>query len=170
MLVRSALVSACSRTPTVPFRGPLQPFSLSSTRRSQLENVLEGGAPQPVQVTKVSPTGIELADGLVITSSCIFLGGKVFLWRVPPTLWSGWEKERFEIFEVAVPKPGASSLRQPIARTYISWGMFTELLIFGTGESTVAPPTAIRRYLHELGIGMEIMDTVCAGRFLLHIG
>jgi len=104
-----------------------------------LENVLEGGPPQPVQVNKVSPTGIELADGLVITSSCIFLGGKVFLWKVPPTLWKGWDRERFELFEVAVPKP--------------------ELLILGTGESTVAPPTFIRQYLHKLGIGLEIMDT-----------
>jgi hypothetical protein len=68
--------------------------------------MLDGGSPQPVQVNTVSSAGIEMADGLVVTSSCIFLGGKLFLWKVPSTLWNGWDKERFEIFEVTIPKPG----------------------------------------------------------------
>lgn len=88
-------------------------FNQSILRYSPLENVLDGGAPLPVQVSKISPAGIELADGLVITSSCIFLGGKVFLWKVPPTLWSGWENDRFEVFEVAIPKPGEPLLTIP---------------------------------------------------------
>jgi NADH dehydrogenase [ubiquinone] 1 alpha subcomplex assembly factor 3 len=155
MLAHPVRLSTCARTCFITQKRLIKPFSSSSVARSQLENVLEGGPVQPVQVNKVSPTGIELADGLVITSSCIFLGGKVFLWKVPPTLWNGWDKERFELFEVAVPKPGASCTSKS---SHLQHSI--ELLLFGTGESTVAPPTAIRQYLHKLGIGLEIMDTV----------
>jgi len=118
---------------------PTRYFSTSLARRSKLENVLDGGPPLPVQVTRVSTAGIELADGLVVTSSCIFLGGKVFLWKVPPTLWNAWDNDRFEIFEVTIPKP--------------------EILLLGTGLSTIPPPTWMRQHLRRLGIGIEVMDT-----------
>lgn len=78
-----------------------------------LTNILAGDIPPPVQVKSVTQSGITLQDGLIIPSACIFLEGKVFLWDVPLTagreagsLWKGWGKERFELFEVVVPKPG----------------------------------------------------------------
>ena len=59
-----------------------------------------------MQVRKMTGGGIELEDGLILPSSCIFLDGEVFLWNVPSTLWDGWSKEHFKVFEVVVPKPG----------------------------------------------------------------
>jgi NADH dehydrogenase [ubiquinone] 1 alpha subcomplex assembly factor 3 len=106
MLSTSTFRLKCIKPSTILSLSLRRSFSSSTVRRFPLENVLDGSSPQPVQVTAVSSAGIEMADGLVITSSCIFLGGKVFLWKVPSTLWNGWDKERFEIFEVTIPKPG----------------------------------------------------------------
>jgi len=72
--------------------------------------MLAGDVPPPVQVNSISERGLQLADGLVLSSSCIFLEGKVFLWDAPDKLWEGWTKEHFEIFDVVVPKPGRDSL------------------------------------------------------------
>jgi len=70
-------------------------------------NMLAGDIPPPVQVSSITSAGIQLADGLVLPSACIFLDGKVFLWDVPPRLWDGWGREHWNVFEVVVPKPGA---------------------------------------------------------------
>lgn len=61
-----------------------------------------------IQVRNVSEEGgIELEDGLTLRSSCILVGGRVFLWKTPEGKpWNGWTKEDFEIFEVVAPKPG----------------------------------------------------------------
>ncbi|ETW84162.1 hypothetical protein HETIRDRAFT_247083, partial [Heterobasidion irregulare TC 32-1] len=104
-----------------------------------LTNILAGEVPPPVQVKSVSSAGIHLQDGLLLSSSCIFLEGKVFLWDVPPTLWQGWSKERFELFELVVPKP--------------------EILLLGTGETVSPPPALLRQYLGSLGIQIEVMNT-----------
>jgi len=71
-----------------------------------LTNILAGDVPPPVQVNCVTPDGIELANGLVLPSACIFLDGKVFLWDVPISLWSGWSKDHFEVFQMVSPRPG----------------------------------------------------------------
>jgi hypothetical protein len=87
----------------------LRPSSAYSVRRfatGGLENILAGDLAPPVQVKSLGPNGIQLADGLEIPSACIFLEGKVFLWNVPQTLWKGWDKEHFQVFETVVPKPG----------------------------------------------------------------
>ena len=82
-----------------------------------LTNILSGGEAPAVQVKTVSPKGIQLSDGLILPSACIFLDGKVFLWNVPAKPWDGWKQEHFEIFETVVPKPGqllrVSRLRVP---------------------------------------------------------
>ena len=90
--------------------GSSRPIQSSAVcRDSSFTNILAGDIPLPVQVNSVSANGIKLADGLLIPSACIFLGGKVFLWDPPSTLWDGWTTEHFEIFEVVVPKPGICS-------------------------------------------------------------
>jgi len=71
-----------------------------------LENILGGGPAPPVQVKSIGEEGIQLADGLVIPSACIFLDGQVFLWNIPSKPWKDWTKEHFRIFDVVVPKPG----------------------------------------------------------------
>jgi hypothetical protein len=96
---------------------PLKLNSLTHARRSSgFTNILASEIPPPVQVQSMTDAGIILSDGLIISGPCIFLEGKVFLWDVPSTLWDGWGKERFEIFDVVVPKPGEDPL--PLVEVY----------------------------------------------------
>jgi NADH dehydrogenase [ubiquinone] 1 alpha subcomplex assembly factor 3 len=53
----------------------------------------------------MTPGGMQLQDGLLLPGACIFLEGKVFLWDIPHDV-TKWTKERFEVFETVVPKPG----------------------------------------------------------------
>ncbi|KAF9461999.1 DUF498-domain-containing protein [Collybia nuda] len=102
-------------------------------------NMLADDNPPAVQVNSITEEGIQLADGLLLPSACIFLEGKVFLWDVPKELWGGWGKEHFEIFETVVPKP--------------------EILLLGTGRRISQAPPALRTYLNQLGIQVDVMDT-----------
>jgi len=82
--------------------------------------------------------------GLILPSACIFLGGRVFLWNVPPVTggasnWDAWNIDHFKVFEVVVPKP--------------------EILILGTGEKAIIPPPKVRQYLSSIGIQLDIMNT-----------
>ncbi|KAG9218763.1 hypothetical protein PLEOSDRAFT_1064392 [Pleurotus ostreatus PC15] len=108
-------------------------------RSSTFTNILADAAPPPVLVDSITEEAIRLHDGLMIPSACIFLDGKVFLWDVPSTLWSGWTQSQFKIFEVVRPRP--------------------EMLILGTGKSLALPPPFLRSHLSQLGIQLETMDT-----------
>ena len=74
---------------------------------TKFTNILAGANVPPVQVKRVTAEGVQLADGLMIPSACLFIEGRVFLWNVPPTPWQDWKPEHFEIFDAIVPKPGA---------------------------------------------------------------
>ena len=37
---------------------------------------------------------------------------------------------------------------------------FTEILLLGMGKSVALPPPALRKYLNEIGIQVDILDTV----------
>ncbi|KII94600.1 hypothetical protein PLICRDRAFT_33402 [Plicaturopsis crispa FD-325 SS-3] len=113
--------------------------TLRADTRAGLTNVLAGDTPPPIIISSLDEKGIHLEDGLNIPSACIFLDGNVFLWDVPSTLWDGWTKEHFEIFETVVPKP--------------------ELLLFGTGKSMSLLPPHLRLHLNKIGIQTEISDT-----------
>ncbi|KAI0921216.1 hypothetical protein AcW2_006262 [Taiwanofungus camphoratus] len=104
-----------------------------------LTNILEGLPPSTLQVKTITSEGIQLADGLILPSACIFLDGKVFLWDVPEKQWEGWDKKHFEIFEIVVPKP--------------------EILLFGTGKKVSLVPPNLRQYLNQTGIQVDVMDT-----------
>lgn len=80
---------------------------LRNQKWSQLTNILASEIPPPVQVKSITAAGLLLQDGRLLPSACIFLEGEVLLWDVPPTLWNGWDKSKFEVFDVVVPKPGA---------------------------------------------------------------
>ncbi|KAF8645515.1 hypothetical protein AX16_007799 [Volvariella volvacea WC 439] len=108
-------------------------------RDKSFTNILADDTPPPVQVKSISEEGIQLSDGLLIPSACVFLEGQVFLWDVPQTSWQSWSKEYFELFEVVVPRP--------------------EILILGTGKTLSQPPPFIRQHLASLGIQLEVMDT-----------
>ncbi|KAF8338793.1 NADH dehydrogenase 1 alpha subcomplex assembly factor 3 [Cantharellus anzutake] len=94
-----------------------------------------------VAVKTITNKGIELVDGLVLPSACIFIGGRVFLWNVPPitTSWDAWNLDHFKIFEVVIPRP--------------------EILILGTGEKSLIPPPEIKKYLSSIGVQLDVMNT-----------
>ncbi|KAJ7571804.1 NADH dehydrogenase 1 alpha subcomplex assembly factor 3, partial [Mycena floridula] len=106
---------------------------------SAFVNILAGDSPPPVQVSSISQKGIQLADGLLLPSSCVFLEGQVFLWDVPSSLWDGWKTDHFELFDVVVPKP--------------------EILLLGTGQRISQPPAFLRTHLRKMGIQLDVMDT-----------
>lgn len=82
------------------------PVSRSGDVPTHFTNILAGANMPAVQIKNVTQEGIQLEDGLILPSSCLFIEGKVFLWNVPPTPWEGWKPEHFEIFDTVVPKPG----------------------------------------------------------------
>lgn len=85
---------------------PMHTTAIHRNTPTALSNMLSSGPAPPVQVKRISPAGIELVDGLILPSACIFLEGNVFLWDVPPALSSDWSTDKFQLFEVVVPKPG----------------------------------------------------------------
>jgi hypothetical protein len=152
--LRTGLANSPTRATNISSRPRF--FSVARPRHSGLENIFTSSI-EGVSVSSVSPTGIHLSDGLFITSACIFLGGKALLWRVPSTLWDGWTPEAFQVLEVVAPRPGESN-----ASSYIhaAANLHSEILIIGTGTSVLPPPPDIRKYIQQLGVGLEIMDTV----------
>lgn len=86
---------------------PLHATSYVRESPTKFTNILAGANVPKTQVKTVTLEGFHLEDGRIVPGPCIFLEGKVFLWNVPPTLWDGWKPEHFEVFDVAVPKPGA---------------------------------------------------------------
>lgn len=123
--------------------------------------MLASDVPPPVQVSSVGPTGIKLADGLVLTGPVVFLDGKVLLWDVPEThAWEEWTKEHWQVFQVVVPKPGGSCRVVLLGSVGVVDARTIEILIFGTGARMALVPSSIRGYVKELGIQMDVMDTV----------
>jgi hypothetical protein len=102
----------CMLSTVLRSRSPLRALHTARTLRNQkwpqLTNILAGEIPPPVQVKSITPAGVLLQDGRLFPSACIFLEGEVLLWDVPPTPWKGWDESKFEVFDVVVPKPGAS--------------------------------------------------------------
>jgi len=100
----STTLGLCTRHLCIPH--PRRIHASSTSRNSSFTNILADENPPPVQVKSITNQGINLADGLMIPSACIFLEGKVYLWDVPSTLWAEWTKDHFEIFETVIPRPG----------------------------------------------------------------
>ncbi|KAF8180168.1 NADH dehydrogenase 1 alpha subcomplex assembly factor 3 [Pholiota molesta] len=147
-ITKAAALSLSKSTPRLLLGCRRTLHTTSTLRDRSFTNFLADDNPPPVQVSSISDSGIQLADGLVLPGPCIFLEGKVFLWDVPDNKawskvkeerWQAWGKEFFEIFEVVGPKP--------------------EILLLGTGKILVQPPPFIREYLTTLGIQLEVLDT-----------
>jgi NADH dehydrogenase [ubiquinone] 1 alpha subcomplex assembly factor 3 len=138
-----------------------------------LPNILAGGPAPPVVVESLTSEGLKLADGLKIPGACIFLEGEVLLWDVPsPDTWAKMKpeevQERFQVFEVVVPKPGSPTTYTLNLKQDCYQRIYTEILILGTGKSLALPPPKLREYLNQLGIQLDVMDTVsCSSLFSL---
>ncbi len=109
-----------------------------------LTNILADDNPPAVQVKRITNQGIQLVDGLVLPSACIFLEGQVFLWDVPQTLWEGWGKEHLEIFDLVSPRPGPFYILFSGLRMLISNRNFTSRYGRAIGAAT-----AICSDIHE---------------------
>ena len=147
-------------------RAPLRAFHTARVLRnqkwSQLTNILASDVPPPVQVKSISTAGVLLQDGRLLPSACIFLEGEVLLWDVPPIPWKGWDEGKFEVFDVVVPKPGASLPARATQRGLMILYpfCFPEILLIGTGKSVNPLPATLRQYLNKLGIQVDVMDSV----------
>jgi hypothetical protein len=108
----------------------LRPLATSSTRlapqsirtltstapRLSLQNLFDTPDLPHLSVSKLTPKGFHLSDGLVVPGGLIFAGGRALLWDVDPPsegagggiegYWKGWREERFRVFETVVPRPG----------------------------------------------------------------
>ena len=155
-------------------RAPLRAFHTARVLRnqkwSQLTNILAGEIPPPVQVKSITTAGVLLQDGRLLPSACIFLEGEVLLWDVPPIAWKGWDESRFEVFDVVVPKPGASPLSAHRTRIdhSVPFLFSPEILLIGTGKSVNPLPTILRQHLNKLGIQVDVMDLVRDASLLAH--
>ncbi|OSX60202.1 hypothetical protein POSPLADRAFT_1034858 [Postia placenta MAD-698-R-SB12] len=156
MLVRSATRALSLRTSGQRFLHA-SPYRLNQA--GGFTNMLEGGPAPAVQVKTITPDGIQLADGLVIPSACIFLDGKVFLWDVPEKQWEGWDKKHFEIFEMVVPKPGETWTLLLLHNVSNYSLPPVEILLLGTGKTVSFVPPALRQYLNQTGIQVDVMST-----------
>ncbi|GAA5991093.1 hypothetical protein JCM11641_004430 [Rhodosporidiobolus odoratus] len=103
----------------------------------------------PVNITSLTPSaGFILSDGLVIPSPIMMIDGAVFLWDVGhPTKgkdvmgreWDGWNEEKLKIFEALSPRP--------------------EILLVGTGTAPLFAPPSFKKYLNNLGIQVDVLDS-----------
>ena len=166
-----AALRSCTRRTHLSIR-TLHASSIRTTnhRPTSLTNILASEVPPPVQVASVSTAGIKLADGLVFSGPVVFLEGKVFLWDVPnggfvtgsgvdTKKWDAWNKGHWSIFETVVPRPGKLCYL-----LYMYAHGLSEILVFGTGARMEFVPPRIRSYTKELGIQLEVMDTVSPSR------
>ena len=118
-----------------------------------------------------------------MTQPFLLLNGEVFLWNPPeaPKLqagisagndaWSAWlDKEEgrdriWKVLEIVTPKPGTPILslcwlQLRIAMLSSSPFNHTEILLFGTGATTLPVPSQIRAYLGgQLGIQLDVQDS-----------
>ncbi|KIK64772.1 hypothetical protein GYMLUDRAFT_160733 [Collybiopsis luxurians FD-317 M1] len=142
----SSIQTSFFHTSAVSSSGP----GSGSSKPLPFTNILASDIPPPVQVASITPSGIQLSDGLIIPGPVVFLEGKVFLWDVPRALlsssWGGEAEEDkqlirdvFGIFESVIPKP--------------------EILLLGTGKTIFQPPPFMREHLNGMGIQLDVMDT-----------
>jgi len=93
--------------------------------------------------TLTEARGFQFVDGLIVPSACIFFDGCLFLWDAPPApkdmRWEGWLPEHFKLFEAVSPRP--------------------EILLMGTGKSVVPMAPQLRKYLNQLGLQVDVLDS-----------
>lgn len=115
----------------------------------QLTNILAGEIPPPVQVKSITNAGVLLRDGRLLPSACIFLEGEVLLWDVPPTLWKGWDERKFDVFDVVVPKPGASPPPVHRAQRGLIPFLFARNIAYWYGEICQPPASYLTTTLEQ---------------------
>ena len=105
------------RTSLARLAQPLSARGLHTTRPVQsLQNIFETSDRPSLTIAKLTPKGFHLSDDLVVPGGLVLAGYQALLWNVDPPkgdgsggmeeAWKGWTKERFQVFESVVPRPG----------------------------------------------------------------
>jgi NADH dehydrogenase [ubiquinone] 1 alpha subcomplex assembly factor 3 len=108
------------RTSVARLAQPLSARGLHTTRPLQsLQNIFETSDRPSLTIAKLTPKGFHLSDDLVVPGGLVLAGYQALLWNVDPPkgdgsggmeeAWKGWTKERFQVFESVVPRPGQSA-------------------------------------------------------------
>ncbi|KAN0060509.1 hypothetical protein ACQY0O_007844 [Thecaphora frezii] len=114
-------------------------------------NILDSSSSQPsLSIHSTTDATFTLHDGLVLASPILLLNNHVFMWH-PPLLdpanatpagagWKGWDKEEvWRLLEMVDDRP--------------------EILLFGTGNTVLPPPPAVRKLINNLGIQLDVQNT-----------
>ncbi|KAF2230298.1 hypothetical protein EV356DRAFT_454146 [Viridothelium virens] len=153
-----------ARPPRSRDRGP--PSSEDTQTDFSALNVLGSAAPPTTGIDACTNDGFVLNNDVRIAGSGVLLvSGEAFRWRP----WIGASRREGTIAE------GGKGDNDLVKRLKDSRGMWEahikawgildlvwpkpDLLILGTGPSTRAPSPITRRYLHDLGIRLEVQDT-----------
>jgi NADH dehydrogenase [ubiquinone] 1 alpha subcomplex assembly factor 3 len=152
---------------------PLTARTLHTTRPVlSLQNIFETSDRPSLTIAKLTPKGFHLSDDLVVPGGLVLAGYQALLWNVDPPkgdgsggmeeAWKGWTKERFQVFESVVPRPG-----QLLASHRRSSADDVEILLFGTGQTVLPAPKEIKDYISSLGIQLDVMDSVSLVQMLM---
>jgi len=109
------------RTSVTRLAQPLSTRGLHTTRPVQsLQNIFDTADRPSLTIAKLTPKGFHLSDDLVVPGGLVLAGYQALLWNVDPPkgdgtggmeeAWKGWTKERFQVFESVVPRPGQCTL------------------------------------------------------------
>ncbi|KAI9199570.1 NADH dehydrogenase 1 alpha subcomplex assembly factor 3 [Polychytrium aggregatum] len=148
---------------------PSAPSASSGSQSLSRHDILAAALPPGARVPKaVTNFGFTIGDISIQGPALIVSGGTVLMWDVPQfgvgsdvvvegldervqsaveegletdpgSVFYGWTAEVFKIFEVLHPTP--------------------EILVIGTGVRSHPLPENLRKYLHSLGIQIEILPT-----------
>jgi NADH dehydrogenase [ubiquinone] 1 alpha subcomplex assembly factor 3 len=88
----------------------------STPLAQSLTNIFDTADRPSLTIAKLTPKGFHLSDDLVVPGGLVLAGYQALLWDVDPpkgdgsagidAAWAGWTKERFQVFESVVPRPG----------------------------------------------------------------
>lgn len=162
---------------------PRRPKSRDRGPKSSEDTQTDFGALDMLRNTVAPATSIDActADGFALNNQMrisgtgvLLVGGEAYRWRP----WHGaatgallnakrqWEvpEGAWGILELVYPKPGTHKSRNlcPLARKRERERLtknWLDLLIIGTGPHTTPIAPAVRKYLNDLGIRLEIQDT-----------
>ena len=115
--------------------------------------------PPPVQVASGLTAGIKLADRFVFNGHLVLPAEvKVFLLDFHYRLCS--VNERMHGTRDIGPHSSVVPSGKPYSLLYVCAHRLSEILAFGTGACMEFVPPCIRSYTKEVGIQLEVMDTV----------
>jgi hypothetical protein len=120
------------RTQLLKLARPHAARAIHTTRPAlSLTNIFDTADRPSLTIAKLTPKGFHLSDDLVVPGGLVLAGYQALLWDVDPpkgdgsagidAAWKGWTKDRFQVFESVVPRPGTYSTIQVSRGVLTSW-------------------------------------------------